>query len=101
MVKRTNPPTIPLPRGWPQSVKSSMLHVISLAQFGMAYTPGWAVNTPIARLRLKAENEQLRQQVALLREEIRTKDGTTSIAPTRHSRAKRPGNVHNAGRSYP
>ena len=61
MVNRTNPVRIPLPRGWPHSVKSAMLHVISLAQFGMAYTPGWAVSTPIARMRLKAENEQLRQ----------------------------------------
>ena len=101
MVNRTNPLRIPLPGGWPQSVKSAMPRVISLAQFSMAYTRGWAVNSPIARLWRKAENEQLRQQVALLKEEIRIKDGTTSIAPTRHSRAKRPGNVYDAGRSYP
>ncbi len=51
-----------------------MLHIIPLAQFGMAYTRGWAVNSPIARIRLEAENEQLRQQLALLKEEIRTED---------------------------
>ena len=51
-----------------------MLHVISLAQFGMAYTRGWAVNSPIARLRLKVENDQLKQDLALLKEEIRIKD---------------------------
>ncbi len=44
MVKRTNPLRIRLPRGWPQSVKSAMLRVISLAQFSMAYTRGWAVS---------------------------------------------------------
>ena len=82
MIKQENSPGIPLPRGWPQSVKSAMLHVISLAQFGLAYSRGWAVNSPIARMWLKAENEQLRQQVALLNEEIRIKDGTTSIAHT-------------------
>ena len=74
MVKRTNPLRIRLPRGWPQSVKSATLHVISLAQFSMAYTRGWAVNCPIARLRLKAENDQLKQDLALLKEEIRIKD---------------------------
>lgn len=37
----------------------------------MAYTRRWAVNSQIARLRLKAENHQLRQCVALLTEETR------------------------------
>ncbi len=100
MAKQKSSPIIPLPRCWSRRIKS-VLHVISLAQFGMAYTRGWVVNSPFARMRLKTENKQLRQQVTLLKEEIRTKDGTTSIAPTRHSRAKRPGNVQNAGRSYP
>ncbi len=47
MVKHTNPLRIRLPRGWPQSVKSAMLHVISLAQVGMAYTCGWSVGPVI------------------------------------------------------
>ncbi|MCP4249283.1 MAG: transposase family protein [bacterium] len=51
-----------------------MLHVIALAQYAVAYTRGWAVNGRIGRVRLKAENDQLRQQVALLTEEIRIKD---------------------------
>ncbi len=80
MAKQKSSRKIPLPRCWSRRIKSAMLHVISLAQFGMAYTRGWAVNRPIARMRLKGENEQLRQQVALLKEEISTKDGTTSIA---------------------
>ncbi len=74
MTKRNNPPVIPLPRGWPSRVKSAMLHVISLAQFASAYTRGWAVNSQVARVRLKANNERLRQQIALLTEEIRIKD---------------------------
>jgi len=50
------------------------LHVIALAQYTAAYTRGWAVNGRIARVRLKAENDQLRQEVALLTEEIGIKD---------------------------
>ena len=51
-----------------------MLHIISLAQYALAYTRGWAVNSQVARVRLKTENDRLRQQVALLSEEIRIKD---------------------------
>ncbi len=63
-----------LPNGWNRSVKSSLLRIISLAQFAMAYTRAWAANSPCERVRLKAENDRLRQEVALLREEIRIKD---------------------------
>ena len=74
MVQRTNLLRIPLPKGWHRRVKSAMLHVISLTQYSMAYTRGWAVNSPIARMRLKAENDQLKQDLVLLKEEIRIKD---------------------------
>jgi putative transposase len=74
MAKQKKPPAISLPRGWPRRVKSTMLHVISLAQFALAYTRGWAVNSQVARVRLMGENDRLRQQVAFLAEEIRIKD---------------------------
>ncbi len=74
MTKYKNPLRIPLPRGWARRVKSTMLHVVSLAQYATAYTRSWAVNCQIARVRLKAENNQLRQYVTLLTEEIRIKD---------------------------
>ncbi len=51
-----------------------MLNIIALAQYATAYTRSWAVNSPIDRLRLKAENDRLRQKVALLKEEVRIKD---------------------------
>ena len=70
MTKHGNAPEIPLPRAWPRRVKSAMLHAISLAQFALAYTRGWAANSQVARVRLKAANDQLRQHVALLTEEI-------------------------------
>ena len=74
MAKHEHPPRIHLPRGWPRRVRSAMLHVIALGQYTVAYTRSWAVNGRIARVRLKAENDGLRQQVALLTEEIRIKD---------------------------
>ena len=74
MTRRDNPPEIPLPRDWPGRVKSAMLHVISLAQFALAHPRDWAVNSRIARVRLKTDNGRLRQQTALLTEEIRIKD---------------------------
>ena len=63
-------PRIPLPKKWSTRVKSAMLHVISLAQFSMAYTRGWAADGVNTRLRLKARTDQLEQEVALFREEI-------------------------------
>jgi len=81
MSKRKNRPEIPLPRGWPGRVKSAMLHIISLAKFALAYTRGWAVNSPVARVRLKADNERLRQQIALLTEEIRIKNARIKRIP--------------------
>ena len=48
-------PEIPLPRGWPSRIKSAILHVISLGRFTLAYTRGWAANSPNSRIRLKAK----------------------------------------------
>lgn len=64
----------PLPDGWCERVRSAMRGVISLAQYAMAATHGCAANSPIARLRSKAVNDQLRQHVPFLAEAIRTKD---------------------------
>ncbi len=66
MAKHQKSRGIPLPRGWPRRVKSAMLNVIALAQYAATYTRGWAIDGRIARLRLKAENDQLRQEAALL-----------------------------------
>jgi putative transposase len=58
-----------------------MVHTISLAQYAVAYTRSWAVNSPIVRVRLKAENDRLKQEVALLHEEARIKDARMSRVP--------------------
>ena len=74
MVKQNNFPKILLPKGWSQSVKSAMLHILSLAHYTITYTRSWAVDSRITRVRLKAENVQLRQHISLLTEEMRIKD---------------------------
>ena len=67
-------PRIPLPRHWTGHVRSAILHVIALAQYATVSTRSWAANRLNARVRLKAENDRLHQEVGLLQEEIRIKD---------------------------
>ncbi|MDH3380748.1 MAG: helix-turn-helix domain-containing protein [Gammaproteobacteria bacterium] len=69
-----NPPRIPLPKSWTQHVRIAMLHVVALARYATAYTQSWAANSLNVRVRLKAENDRLQQEIALLRDEIRIKD---------------------------
>ena len=74
MPARQSSPRIPLPRSWTSRVKSAILHAISLAQFAMVQARGWAADSANGRPHLKAENHGLRQELALVREEIRIKD---------------------------
>ncbi len=60
------PPMIPLPRGWPRQVRSAVIHAISLAHFSLISTRSWAANSWNARIRLKQENDRLRQEIAIL-----------------------------------
>ena len=59
---------------WKRCVKSAVLNVVSLAQFSITYARGWATNSINARVRLKAENDRLREEIALVREEMRIKE---------------------------
>src|SRR5271167_4566373 len=74
MSSKSKPAEIPLPKGWGASVKSAILHIIALAQYALTYSRSWAADSSNERVRLKAENDRLTQEVALLREEIRIKD---------------------------
>ena len=67
-------PKIPLPKSWTRHVRLAMLHVISLARFASVYTRSWAADSVNGRVRLKAENSRLQQELALRQEEIRIKD---------------------------
>jgi len=67
-------PDIPVPPGWPRSVKSAVLHVVSLAHYALLSARGWAADALNPRARQAAENDQLTQEAQLLREELRIKD---------------------------
>ena len=67
-------PRVSLPKGWKQHVRSAVLHVVSMAHFAIAYARGWAANSINARVRLAAKTSRLKEEVSLLRKEIRIKD---------------------------
>jgi transposase InsO family protein len=78
------PPQIHLPRGWQGCVKSAVLYAIALAHYSIVYARAWAADSINARVRLAAENDQLQEECALLREELRIKDSRiTQIPPQR------------------
>ena len=79
-------PRLTLPSNWSKSIQATMLQVIALAQYAMACTRSWAANCPNERIRLAAKADQLEQEVALLREEIRIKDARMTRIPS----ARRP-----------
>jgi hypothetical protein len=74
MLGNCSRPRIPLPKQWPNRVRSGVLHAISLAHFSLTFTRSWAANSWNARLRLKAENDRLRQELSMTQEEMRIKD---------------------------
>ena len=73
---------VPLPKNWSNYVQSVALHVISLAQYALIQSRGWAADSINPRLRLSGEIERLETDVLLLREEIRLKDARTGRIPT-------------------
>jgi hypothetical protein len=54
-------PDIPVRSGWAKNVKSALMHVTSLAHYAIACAGGWAADSINARVRLTAENDQIKQ----------------------------------------
>jgi hypothetical protein len=81
MPHRTSCLDLPLPKGWPRRVRSAVLHAISIARYSLTTAHGWAANSVNARIRLKAQRDRMKQEIALLREEIRIKDGRMERIP--------------------
>ena len=80
----STPRTLPLPKGWKLSVRSTVLHAISLAHYASTQACGKAAVSTSPFLRMKAENERLRQTVSLLQEEVRIKDARMAwLSPQR------------------
>jgi transposase InsO family protein len=76
-------PRIPLPPSWQPHARSGLLHAIALGHFGLVHIRSWCENSSIARVRLAGENERLKSEVAMLREELRIKDARLSRIPPR------------------
>src|SRR2546427_9378214 len=66
--------SLPLPRGWPRRVRSAIVQVISLARASLALTQGWASESMNRQLRRRANEDHLKGEIQLLREEIPIKD---------------------------
>ena len=84
MINAQSEQAVLLPEGWPESVKSALLHVISLAHWVIVYSRSWAVNSPIERVRLAGRLERAENEIALLREEIRIKDARMAKIPAKN-----------------
>jgi len=74
-------PTVPLPKHWRNHVRSAALHVIALARYVTAEVRGWAAGSLNPRVYLAAQLGQARQEIALLREELRIKDARMAAIP--------------------
>ena len=77
-------PRVPLPAEWPRVAKSAILHAVALAHLVVTHVHGWCADRQLRRVRLAAECERLRSEVALLREELRIKDARLARIPARN-----------------
>ena len=70
-----------LPKGWPRRVRLAVVNAISMSNVVFAVTRSHAENHFNARVRIQAENDRLRREVALLAEELRIKDARMERIP--------------------
>ena len=72
---------VPLPAGWQENTKRAMISLMVMAHYAMVSVRGWAVNSRIHRVRLQAQLEESRQEIALQAEELRIKDARMQRIP--------------------
>ncbi len=82
MSGRSLNPVLRLPRQWPGRVRAAVIHAISLAQFALTAARA-SDHSRRTRSRQERNAERLRQEVHLLREEIRLKDARMHRIPGR------------------
>ena len=70
-----------LPKHWKRSVQTAVLHTISVARLSIASVRGWAANSPNQRVRLQAELDRTREELARAYEQIRIKDARMAQLP--------------------
>jgi len=61
---------LPLPRDWPEGVRSSFVCAVGLAHSVITFARSWALNSRLARVRLAAECDRIRSEVTLLNAEL-------------------------------
>ena len=69
------------PKTWPHVARAAVLHAVSLAATAMAVLRGRMVESQRRQVRQHAEIEQLRNEITLLREELRLKDARMGAVP--------------------
>ena len=72
---------LPLPKGRPRRARSAAIHAVSMTNVVFTVTRSQAENHFNARVRLQAENDRPRNEIALLREELRIKDSRMERIP--------------------
>jgi transposase InsO family protein len=82
---RSNVTGFSLPKNWPQSVKTAVLHVVSLAHVAIVHARSIVVNGPDAGTRHTGDLQGALDEIALLDEELRIKD-TRMTATDAHRR---------------
>src|SRR5688500_13884616 len=66
----SKPSSIPLPKNWSRHVTSALVYASALGRAAVTEMRGWALNSPIERVRLRAECERLSSLVAQQAEEL-------------------------------
>ena len=69
------------PKRWPCVARAAVLHAVSLASTAMAVVRGRAMDCRRRQVRQRAEVEQLRNEITLLREELHLKDARMGAVP--------------------
>ena len=75
------PSSVPLPKQWPNHAKTAFLSAVALAHQAMVWSVSWCVNSRIERVRVIGEKEQLKAEVAMLKEELRIKNARLDRIP--------------------
>jgi hypothetical protein len=81
MPGRPPQPVLPLPRHWNERVRCAVLHAISLAQWALTAARAQPIGRHPIPSRRSSEIDRLPQEIRLLREEMRLKDGRMSRIP--------------------
>jgi hypothetical protein len=84
MSSRTIASNVLFPKPWPHVARAAVLHAISLASTAVAVVRARAISSGVARLRQGTEMERLRNEILLLREELRVKDARMASLPAPH-----------------